>query len=118
MKQEDLDKIFDNQEPAPQDDDLLQYAASNASDEMQHQVESAMENDPFLNDAVEGLAAMNQKEKIPAVVAQLNQKLSKDLRSRQKKQTKGIDNINWILLACGVLLLLILAVVYFYLFMG
>lgn len=118
MKQEDLDKIFDNQEPAPQDDDLLQYAADNASDEIQHQVEAAMQDDPFLQDAMDGLSAIKQKEQVPLVLAQLNHKLTKDLRNKQKKQTKGIENINWILLACGVMLLLILAVVYFYLFMG
>lgn len=116
MKQDELDKIFNNQPPVPQDDDLLQYAADQGDAALQHEVESAMQDDPFLQDAMDGLAALEQKEQIPAVVAQINHKLLKDLRSRHKKQTAGIKHINWILLACAALLLLILAVVYFYLF--
>ena len=116
MKQEELDQIFNNHPPVPEDEDLLQYAADQADDELRHQVEAAMHNDPFLEDAVDGIAALEQKEKLPAVVAEINHKLIKDLRKKQKRQTKGIENINWILLASGVLLLLIVMVVFFYFF--
>lgn len=118
MNQEEFNNIFNDEEDALPDDELLQYAADKADTSTQHKVEAALQDDPFMQDAVEGLAAIQQKDKIPHVVDMLNQKLNKDLRSREKKHSKGIENINLILIACGVLLIIILAVVYFYLFVG
>ncbi len=118
MNQEEFDKIFIDEKDTPSDHELLQYAADEADASTQHRVESALQDDPFVQDALDGISVMQQKENIPAVIDLLNQKLHKDLRSRQKKSKRGIENINLIFLACCVLLLIILIVAYFYFFVN
>ncbi len=118
MNQEEIDNIFNHKEYDVPDDELIEYASDKADTSTQHKVEAATQDDPFMQDALEGITAMQQKDKIPVVIELLNQKLNNDLRKSQKKHSNGIENINLILLACGVLLIIILIVVYFYLLVG
>ena len=51
---------------------LLQYLNRDLSDAEQHELEKQMNDDEFMNDALEGLAQIENKADIPAHVQQLN----------------------------------------------
>lgn len=85
------------------------------SDEEQHLFEKEMLNDPFLEDAAEGLSQTNNKQNIDTVVFELNQKLKNNLQARKdRKQKLRYKQPSFIIISVAVLLLLILMIIMVY----
>ncbi len=88
---------------------LLQYLHNKMSEEELHEFESAMNDDDFMNDAVEGLQAVENRNNIPLLVQQMNSDLKKQLqKKKRRKEKRTLKEQPWIYLS--VLLILLLAV--------
>lgn len=87
---------------------LLDYIEGRLSSEEQHVLEEVLEADPFLNDAVEGLTQMKDKEQLKQIAAQINLQLRKQIKARKqhrKSRTKLTEHWGWLY----VLIVLILS---------
>ncbi len=65
---------------------LLQYLNKDLPDAAQHDIEKEMNDDPFINDAMEGLEQVQDKKNLPFLVQELNHQLSQQLDSRNKRR--------------------------------
>lgn len=67
-----------------------------------------MNDDPFMNDAMEGLQQLENKNNIPFLVQDLNKSLKKQLRKKNKRKNKrAFKEQPWIYLSAIILLTLI-----------
>jgi len=88
---------------------LMQYLNEQLSHSESHQLESDMESDPFMTEAMEGLEQVD-KQIIPEVIDQLNISLRKEIKSKKRKKRNQIfSNQNWMYFA--VILILILLII-------
>lgn len=90
---------------------LLAYIEGSLSPEEQFRLETLLEQDPFLNDAVEGLAEVKDKAQLKAITQQLNAQLRKQIRSRRnqrRRRPQTTHHWGWIFVL-AVLLLIILS---------
>ena len=100
--------ISSNQEKDIEQEKLLQYLNRALPDAEQHELENQMNDDPFMNDAMEGLQQMENKNKIPFLVQDLNKSLKKQLRKKNKRKNKGaFKEQSWIYLSAIILLTLL-----------
>jgi preprotein translocase subunit Sec63 len=107
---ENLKDILTNLNPEVDQETLLKYLQGKLSAEEQHEVEKSLVDDPFEADALEGLSAMENKQRITAMVAQLNRDLKKKTSRRNKWKLDRIVKLeSWLLLA--IVLILLLAVI-------
>ena len=103
----DIDNILSNEEGF-EDEDLLKYLNQNLSPEEAHKLEKAMLQDAFVNDAIEGLSAIKDKEQINKSIDQLNNHLGKILKERtEKKKKRKIPSNQWTVVAIAITLLLV-----------
>jgi len=89
---------------------LLSYINGTMSPGEQHKIEALLEQDPFLSDAVEGLAEVKDKEQLKVIAHQINVQLRKQItnrRQQRRKSRKLEDNWGWIFVVTILLLLLI-----------
>src|SRR3954466_9043061 len=103
---EDLTKIL---EPGDElnEEQLKKYVSGETSKEEMHAVEKQMADSDFVNDAVEGLQAFSQKQKLDDYVNQLNKNLHQHLvLKKQTKEKRKIRDLSWIILAVIIILLL------------
>jgi cytoskeletal protein RodZ len=88
---------------------LMQYLNEQLSHSESHQLESDMESDPFMTEAMEGLEQVD-KQIIPEVIDQLNISLRKEIKvKKRKKRNQIFSNQNWVYFA--VILILILLII-------
>jgi tRNA U54 and U55 pseudouridine synthase Pus10 len=88
---------------------LLDYLEGRLSEEEKHEVEKMMADSEFINDAIEGLENMKDKQKIATVLYELNNSLSKRIQQRRGKQSKkGFPDLTLIITATVTILLLII----------
>jgi len=88
---------------------LMQYLNEQLSHSESHQLESDMESDPFMTEAMEGLEQVD-KLIIPEVIDQLNISLRKEIKvKKRKKRNQIFSNQNWVYFA--VILILILLII-------
>ncbi|MEO8768923.1 MAG: hypothetical protein ABI402_02525 [Ferruginibacter sp.] len=107
---DELKNILSNLHKDIEQEKLLQYLNSNLPDAEQHEFEKQMNDDEFMNDAVEGLQQLDNKNVIPAYVQQLNTDLRKQLNKKKKRKDKRkIPSQYWTYIS--IILLLILIVV-------
>lgn len=98
------------------EDQLLAYLEGNMSPEEQHVLEEVLESDPFLNDAVEGLAAIKDKEQLRQIAAQINQHLRHQVKKRKhhrrRSRHKLTEHWGWlyVLIVLGLALVAWLAI--------
>src|SRR4051812_15120242 len=96
-------KDIDNQK-------LMDYISGKLSADEKHEVEKWMAENPFFNEAVEGLQQTKNEKKVHAAVDLLNSQLREYLRQRKRKREKRILPANaWTYLA--ILFILILVVI-------
>ncbi|MBS1756541.1 MAG: hypothetical protein JSU03_04630 [Bacteroidetes bacterium] len=77
--------------------------------EEKHEVESLMNDDVFMSDALDGLNDLKDKEKIAATIDQLNAGLKKQLQKRKEKKLKRqIPSQTWVYYSIILLLTLII----------
>lgn len=90
-------------------DPLLDYLNNALNHQEQHAFEKDMMDDPFLNDAVEGLQQYQGRDKLQHVVHDLNQQLNQQIKNRKiQRAQKRYTTQPFILIAIAVLLLLII----------
>lgn len=78
---------------------LLAYLEGRLSSEEQHVLEEVLESDPFLNDAVEGLAEIKDKEHLKQIAAQINQQLRRQIKTRKqhrRSRPKLTEHWGWL----------------------
>lgn len=99
-------KDIDNQQ-------LMAYLQQQLEKEEAHKVEEAMSDDPFMNDAMEGLQQMSDKQNIAGYVDQLNRDLQKKLeKKKQRKLKRRLANQDWVYFA--IILMLVLCSIAYY----
>lgn len=96
-----------------QSDDLLNYINHEMDVTHQHAFEKEMMDDPFLNDAAEGLASVQLKDDLNKIVQELNKDLKKKLEERKSvKEKRRYKNPPFLISTIlFVLLLLIITVI-------
>jgi hypothetical protein len=69
----------------PTQQELLDYVQGRLSPEQQHEVELHMADCEMCSEAVEGLTAFEQKEKIPVWLRQMKWEMLRKLRTRKRR---------------------------------
>jgi len=104
----DLLKILSHSNKDIDNQQLMDYIAGKLTAEEKHEVEKWMADSQFMNDAIEGLEAVKNKEKISELVEQMNQDLQKKLeKKRQRKQKRQLKDQPWIYYAIVLIIFLI-----------
>ncbi|MEN9571939.1 MAG: hypothetical protein RL172_3170 [Bacteroidota bacterium] len=106
----DLKNILSNSNKDIDNQQLMDYLASELSKSNAHELETGMADDPFLNDAVEGLQNISPTEKINNLTLQLNQELQKIVAKNKKARTKRRwkdSPIAYLYLLCFIMLLVL-----------
>ena len=103
-----LKDILTNLNKDIEQEKLLQYLNRNMNDAEQQSFEKQMNDDDFMNDAVEGLESLENRDKIPELVQQLNGELQILLEKKKKKKSiKALHVQPWVNYTIILLLLLI-----------
>jgi len=84
----DLKDILSNTNKDIDNQQLMDYLSSHLSKTNQHEVEKVMTDDPFMNDAVEGLQQIEDKKNIHDYVEHLNKELHKQVAKNKKRKEK------------------------------
>ncbi len=111
-----LKDILSHLNPGIDQETLLLYLQGKLSAEQQHEVEKQMLIDDFEADAMEGLSAISDKQKIQLLVDQLNYDLKKKTAARKKKKKKILHIEPWILITI-IAILLIVIISYFVIYL-
>lgn len=93
---DDLKNILTNLNKEIEQDKLLEYLNRQLSEKEQHALESQMNDDAFMSDALDGLQALKSKKDLPSMVTELNSGLKKELeknKAKRKKRTTGPDSM-------------------------
>ncbi|PWV51782.1 anti-sigma factor [Chitinophaga sp. S165] len=72
----------------PTQQQLLDYVEGRLSAEQQHEVELHLADCEMCSEAVEGLSAIGQKEKIPVWLRQMKWEMLRKLRTRKRRKTQ------------------------------
>jgi len=89
---------------------LMAYLEGRLSLEEQHRVERQMASSPFVSDAMEGLATMEDRRRLPVIVAGLNSQLRRKTLSRRRRLFRNaIGFPAWLIYATLLTLLLLAA---------
>lgn len=103
----DLKDILSNSNKDIDNQQLMDYLSNHLSKPQQHDVEKAMNDDDFMNDAVEGLQQMNDNKNILAYVEQLNYDLQKQVaKNKKRKEKRRLKDSPYTYLAIAVFLVL------------
>lgn len=106
----DLANILSTLSPDVDQDTLLQYLNKELSNEQNHAIEAALAEDPFLEDALEGLSEFSDKAMLANLATDLNLALKQKLKEKNlAKEKKKIPNHDWLYYA--IILILLLCVV-------
>lgn len=105
---DELKNILSNLNKDIEQEKLLEYLNRNLPPAEQHDLEKQMNDDEFMNDAVEGLEQVENKQSIPGYIKQLNTDLRKQLdKKKVKRYKRKIPNQYWAYISIILLLLLI-----------
>ena len=107
----DLDKILLNKNADIDNQQLLDYLNSQLPKDKEHALENQMLHDNFMNDAVEGLQAINSSQKVETYRNHLHKKLQKEIKNKERRNNKTIGFQFWTIF--GIVLILLLAVIGF-----
>ena len=101
--------ISSNEHPVSQEK-LIQYLEGSLPDLERQQIEKQLEEDEFLNDAMEGLHQITDSQQISQVVNDLNRSIQKQVTTQQRKKNKQpIFSLYWVYIAIMLLIILILS---------
>ncbi len=105
---DNLKDILSNLNKDIEQDKLLDYLRKKLSADETHELEKQMADDPFINDAVEGLEEFRNKQDLSLYVQQLNSELKKQLDKKNKrKEKRRLKEQPWLYISIVVLLALI-----------
>ena len=103
---DNLKDILSNLNKEIEQDKLLDYLNNNLPALEAHDIEKQMADDPFVNDAVEGLSNI-KKIDITAYTEQLNYNLQKQIQKKAaRKEKRKLKNEPWLYYAIILILLL------------
>ncbi|WP_143308856.1 anti-sigma factor family protein [Chitinophaga vietnamensis] len=91
----------------PSQQQLLDYVQGRLSPEEQHEVEMHLADCDLCSEALEGLAAIKDKEKIPGWLREMKWSLLKKLRSRYRQRRKSENHIYLTVIILAILFLLL-----------
>lgn len=101
----DWKDILSDSEEQPAGDELLNYLTNNLSDDEKHEFEMKTIDSVFVNDALEGLNNLENKERLNQYVSQLNKNLQQQLATkRQRKHKRAIAKNPWVYITAVILL--------------
>lgn len=104
---ENLKDILSHLNPGVSQEALLLYLQGKLSPEQQHELEKSMLQDDFETEALEGLAQIENGEKVTAAVDQLNAELRKKTVTKKGKKKSELKEDPWLWIALLIILLLI-----------
>ena len=102
----DLKNILSNLNNDIEQEKLLEYLNKELNAKEQHEVEAQLNNDPFMNDAMEGLATIDKKTDIAVLVNELNRELAAKLSKKKERRKRPIGQAPWLYYAIIIILLL------------
>jgi hypothetical protein len=106
---DELKNILPDGNDQPDNRKLLDYLNDQLSKPDAHELEKQMAEDPFVNDAIEGLQDFDRKKNMQAYVTALNKKLGKQLKKKNARRNKRRwKDQPWVYLAIGITLLLLI----------
>ncbi len=91
---------------------LMDYLEGRLSPEESHEVEKLMVDSGFIDDAVEGLSEMKDKQKIAIILQELNGQLTKKVRQKSKKNKLLLPDQFTLTIATTVTILLLVVIAY------
>lgn len=106
---EDLNDIFVVTGQCPAQQQLLNYVQGKLSAAEQHEVEKHVADCELCSDALEGLAAIPQKERIPVMVRQMKWQLLRKLRKKNHRRKPVDYYIQLVLIVMAILFLMLAA---------
>ncbi|HMZ45383.1 MAG TPA: hypothetical protein PKG56_06050 [Chitinophagaceae bacterium] len=87
--------------------EMFDYLNNNLTPQQRHAFELKMEENVFLQEAVEGLEKIQNKQKVHQFITELNHNLDKQLeRKRIKKHKRKIKTQGWIIISIVIILAL------------
>jgi hypothetical protein len=99
--------IFSRDEDAIDNQKLRDYIEGKLSEVEKQELEKELADNDFVNDAIEGLQNIKNKNSIQPSVDQLNTLLLKQLKKRKKRRAKReLNKYTWIYLSAIILLTL------------
>ena len=105
---DELKNILSNLNKEIEQEKLLDYLNKKLSAPEAHEVERQMADDAFMNDAVEGLEDIKNKNDLTRYIEQLNHGLKKQLEKKNKrKEKRKLQDQPWLYLTIVILLILI-----------
>ncbi len=114
----DLRDILEDNEEHLNDDELIRYLEGSLSEDDKHAFEKKIETSGFVNDAIDGLKTIRNKQNINDYVHQLNKNLEKQLAlKKQRKEKRRIKYLSWAILTALVILIICIigyVVIHFY----
>lgn len=91
------------------EEQLLDYLNGTLSEGDIRRLESAMAEDPFLKDALEGLSAVSDKKQIQDSVQLLQMQLKTQVQSRKKRRQHYLQPKLWLWLAALIVIIIVMA---------
>lgn len=107
MKEEYNDLFTTTQCPTQQQ--LLDYVQGRLTPEQQHEVELHLADCELCSEAVEGLAAFEQKEQIPGMLRQMKKQMLRKLRTRKRRKDQVAYFIQLAIIVIVILFILLAA---------
>ena len=108
----DLKDILSNSNKDIDNQQLLAYLSDQLSKSNIHEVEKTMADDPFINDAMEGLQQIDNKKNIPIHLEELQVSLQKQLaKNAKRKKRPWQDNPQTYLITIIVIVLILICFV-------
>lgn len=107
---DNLKDILSNLNKEVEQEKLLDYLNKKLSAGEAHEIEKQMADDPFMDDAMEGLGEFKNTAALNDYVQQLNQNLQKQLsKKKQRKEKRRLKDQPWLYFT--IILILILAII-------
>ena len=109
---ENLKDILSNLSTEIDQETLLLYLQGKLSEEKKHEVEKKLMENPFAEDALEGLQQFRNKQDVSKFVEQLNRELrNKVIRKKRRRDKLRLKDQGWIYIT--ILIIIILVIVSF-----
>ena len=104
---ENLKDILSNLNPGVSQEALLLYLQGKLTPAEQHELEKSMMEDDFETEALEGLAQVENKQKVTEAVEQLNKELRRKTVIKKGKKRNELKEDPWLWIALLIILFLI-----------
>ena len=105
----DLKDILSNSNKDIDNQQLMDYLSQQLSQAKGHDIEKSMADDPFINDAVEGLQHFKPPKDLLVCVDQLNNDLKKQIaKNKKRKQKRRLKDQPYTYFAIILILLLLI----------